>query len=338
LNVIGGCWKLGRLLSGRKKDGFKFAPVYHEHMWTRYARALAGTAIVNNFQIFGSAFWRQANRLDIEPYFYIDGTLNEYFTSYAEFDTANIDKDTTSTAITLEREGYARANRIIVMSQRTANDLSTFYGISQEKISLVCPAANLPDNLIDTDVPSSHGRRDEFVLGFVGLYPIRKGLDRLAAAVSLMRRRNLPVRLRVIGRCPEEIQKMDGVDYLGIIQKSTHMSQFLEAIGDVDLGCQLSRAELTGIATLEFLRLGIPILATDVGGMPEIMNHGAGLMVSPNIGQEELAETISELVTDRDRYTVLRASAERRRGWASWLRAARELDAALSQPAGSVHL
>jgi glycosyltransferase involved in cell wall biosynthesis len=332
LNVAGAWWKLVQSLAGRKKGGFKFTPTFLDHVWGRYLPLLSGTSILSNFQVLGSPFWRQAERLDIDASFYIDGTLHEYFTTYADFDVvAIIDKATQAEAIENERLGYQRARSIVAMSQRSADDLKTFYGVRPEKIAIVSPGANLPDEAIEGFKTSTASRRDDFVLGFVGLYPLRKGLDRLAEALAILRGRRLPVRLRVIGECPDDIRNQDGVDYLGVIRKSTQMPEFLAAISDIDLGCQLSRAELVGVAMLEFLRFGIPILATDVGGIPEVMQGGGGVMVPPDIDAEQLAETISVLVTDRDRHARLKADAEGRREWASWSRAAREIDVAMSR-------
>lgn len=332
LNVAGAWWKLVQSLSRRKTGGFKFTPAFLDHVWERYLPLLSGTSILSNFQVLGSPFWQRAEHLDIDASFYIDGTLHEYFTTYAEYDVvAIIDKATQAAAIENERLGYQRARSIVTMSKRSADDLKSFYGVSAEKIAIVSPGANLPDEAVAGFQSRPSSRRDDFILGFVGLYPLRKGLDRLAAALSIMRSRRLPVRLRVIGECPEDIRNQDGVDYLGIIKKSTHMPEFLTAIADIDLGCQLSRAELVGVAMLEFLRFGIPILATDVGGIPEVMQGGGGIMVPPDIDAEQLAETISALVNDRAVHARLKAEADGRRDWASWSRTAREIDIALSR-------
>ncbi|MFT3905978.1 MAG: glycosyltransferase family 4 protein [Steroidobacteraceae bacterium] len=330
LNALGALWKLGKLLRGQKKDGFKFAPAFHEHIWKKHAATLAGTDIINNIQMFGRSFWQQAAAFDLRAHFYIDGTLHEYFSAYADYDVvAGIDRATMAAAIEQEKEDYSRARHIFAMSGRSARTLTSFYGIAPERVSVVSPGANLPASLAGTQMAAQR-QDDEFILGFVGLYPLRKGLDRLAAAVRILRSRHLPVKLHVVGRCPDEIRTMDGVEYQGEIRKSTHMAEFIRAIGRVHLGCQLSRAELVGIAPLEFLWLGIPILATDVGGVPELVADGGGLLVSPHISAEELADVIAPLVVDRDRYALLRQQAGTRREWARWSRTAGEIDAILA--------
>lgn len=338
LNAAGAMWKLGRVLRGRKPGGFKFAPSFHAHIWRKHAKLLAGTAVINNIQMYGPEFWKRQRELDIRPYFYIDGTLSEYFTNYADFDVvAAIDKQTMRNAIAVEREDYARVEHVFAMSRRSADDLINTYGLPSEKISIVSPGANIADAEINGYVAPPQAERRDFIVGFVGLYARRKGLDRLAAAVAILRSRGLPVVLRVVGECPGEIRAMDGVEALGVIRKDADTARFLASISDIDLGCQLSKAEMVGVAMLEFLRLGIPILATDVGGIPEVMAGGGGIMVQPEVSPEELAGIIGGLVRDRDSYLALRKAARMRRDWASWSRAAREMDVVLSRGDTAAH-
>jgi glycosyltransferase involved in cell wall biosynthesis len=103
------------------------------------------------------------------------------------------------------------------------------------------------------------------------------------------------------------------------------MGRFLEILRNTDVGCMLSRAETAGIALLEFLRIGIPVIATDVGGVPDIVELGAGELVSPDIGPSDLAERLARLLDEPDRLDELRESAWRRRENASWRRVIREL-------------
>jgi glycosyltransferase involved in cell wall biosynthesis len=80
---------------------------------------------------------------------------------------------------------------------------------------------------------------------------------------------------------------------------------------------------------LEFLRLGVPILGTSVGGAVDILEGGGSIVVAPDVDPEQLAEQIQEVYRDRTRYSILRAEALTRAGWASWNRVTRELDAVL---------
>lgn len=327
LHIRGGLWKLNRILRGQKTQGFKFTSDCVDAVWPRYIESLAGTTLISNFQLYGREFFKRRKLLDIGAYYYIDGTLTDYFDSYAEYDMANVDRCTMKQAIEVEQEGYHCADGIVTMSKLSARTLTERYGVPREKISVVVPGANLPDPI--SPDPLLPAETKDFVLGFVGLYPIRKGLDRLAGAMQILRARGLPIRLRVIGNCPDELKKLDGLDYLGVISKRNDLPAFLTAIKDVHLGCLLSRSELAGIAMLEFLRLGIPILGTRVGGAVDILEGGGSICVSPEVTPDELAEVIAGVYEDRPGYMALRTQATARSAWADWKRAANELDAVL---------
>ena len=331
LMVSGAVWKIARFLSGRKSGGFKFASLFHDTLWKQHIGRLEGTMIVNNFQLFGDVFLRRHAELGITPCFYIDGTLTEYFHTYGQVEDHTIGTDMVRRAIDLERESYQSAEHIFTMSRATMRNLIDVYGVAETRVTVVIPGANLSD--VSIPPPSAHTGwvGDVFTLGFVGLFPLRKGLDKLADAVEILRDRGLPVRLRVIGRCPEAIAAMDGVEFLGTIDKTMQAGRFVDALKSCDLGCQMSRAELLGIAVMEFLRLGIPVLATAVGGVPDVLEGGGGLLVAADVTVEQLAHEIQSLMTDGARYQVIREAAIERRDWATWTRAVREIDLPLSR-------
>jgi len=333
LHVAGALWKAQQIIQGKRHRGFKYHSTFNDVVWSQYLPALADTVVINNSQIFGRYFIRHHERLNVTPCFYIDGTLTEYFHSYGAVDdcaVSGIDAGVIQQAIELEREGYACAERIVAMSGATARSLVEVYDVSPDRVTVVMPGANLEDEAVPPPSPHRGWVGREFTLGFVGLYPLRKGLDKLATAMKILRNRNVPIRLRVVGRCPDEIAAMDGVEYLGTIDKAEDAAAFVKAIQSVDLGCQLSRAELIGIAMMEFMRVGVPILATSIGGMPDVIEGGGGVLVPVDITAEQLAEELHALMSDSARYDELRQSTVRRAEWASWRRAARELNAALA--------
>ncbi len=330
VKLRGAAWKVARLLQWQKTNGFKFSPDYQDEVWPQYVETLAGSTLVSNFQLYGRDFLRRRKALGIGQYFYIDGTLAEYFESYSDFEVAGIDPATRRKAIELEQEGYNSADGIVTFSRLSAETLKDRYGVRASKISVVLPGANLRDEVVDAMEAGPKPRTsDDFVLGFVGMYPLRKGLDRLAEAVRILRSRGLPIRLRVIGKCLDELAGMDGLDYLGVINKRTQLREFLDAISSVDLGCLVSRSELAGVAMVEFLRVGVPILGTRVGGATDILLGGGGVLVEADTDSEQLASEIEALYRDRSKYDVLKRAAESRRDWASWKRVAAELDSIL---------
>jgi glycosyltransferase involved in cell wall biosynthesis len=320
-------WKLAGGVRGR--PGFKFTDEYLDWAWRRTLPVLRGSSVINNFQLFGSHFLSRHRDFAITPYSYIDGTLEEYFRTYKAFDTADIEEQTIARALSAERENYAACRRIVTMSKRSAANLVRCYGVPYDKIRVIPPGANIPEELLERFERgrSPHGEwtGKSLAIGFVGFNPQRKGLLTIADAVRLARHGGYDVRLHVIGNCPAEIAQQDGVTYFGRIDKGHDSRRFVEILGNIDIGCLLSRAELAGIAYMEFLRLGVPIIATDVGGAPDIIELGAGMLVSPEIRADELAQQLASALDEPDRLTELRERAWQRRHNASWRRVVGQL-------------
>jgi glycosyltransferase involved in cell wall biosynthesis len=328
-----GLWRLRGGFRGR--HGFIFTDEYLQGIWKRTLPILQGSTIINNFQLFGSHFLRFHQVYEIVPYFYIDATLGEYFSYYRDFDTAKIDEAAMHQALAAERNGYASARKIVVMSKRCASYIVHHYDVPPNKIHIVPPGANIPERLL-LSLDNRRERRPQsnlaqIVIGFIGLYPERKGLPGIAKAVWLLRQSGYDVRLHVIGKCPPEIAQQEGVTHFGLIDKRLSMEQFIEIVSSVDFGCMLSRAENAGVALLEFLRMGVPIIATDVGGIPDILELGAGQLVSPDISADDLAQHIAHLLDEPDQIAALKQSAWQRRFNASWRRAVRDLKEVLNQ-------
>lgn len=132
-----------------------------------------------------------------------------------------------------------------------------------------------------------------------------KGLDVLLRAVALLRSRgdDTPVVLAGDGPLRPELEQLakrlgieNGVRFAG--------RQELGPLRDLLQRCTLvvapSRAESFGIAILEAMAVGKPVVATRVGGIPEVVADGeTGLLVPPE-NEEALCAAMHLVLRDRD--------------------------------------
>lgn len=82
-----------------------------------------------------------------------------------------------------------------------------------------------------------------------------------------------------------------------------------------------SRSEGLGIALLEAMAAGLPCVATNVGGIPEVINDSTtGTLVPPN-DSEALRDALLEILTDREWASRLAKNARQRSKAFSWERA-----------------
>jgi glycosyltransferase involved in cell wall biosynthesis len=328
-----GWWKLRGGVHGRR--GFIYTDTFLNGCWRRSLPALRDSIVVNNLQLFGSHFLQYYGTFGIEPYIYIDGTLDEYFNTYRPFDTAKFDANEMPRLYAVERQSYANCCKIVVMSKRSAVNLTRNYDVPAGKIHIVPPGANIPERMLEAldRRPDRWGqaRNRTLIVGFIGLVPERKGLPTIAAAIARLRRSGYDIQLQIIGNCPPEISERDGIVNFGLINKSVDIDRFIEVVSNIDIGCMLSRAELAGVALVEFLRMGVPVIATDVGGIPDILELGAGQLVSPETSADDLAQCLARLIDEPDRIAELKQAAWRRRHNASWRRVVAELKEILRQ-------
>lgn len=143
---------------------------------------------------------------------------------------------------------------------------------------------------------------DCLVVGSVGRFEPVKGYDILLRAAGLLRTRQPKVQFLLAGegeeaphlkRLAEELQVDDRVFFPGWQQE---LPQVLSAL---DLFVLPSRNEGMGRVLVHAMAMGTPIVATRVGGIPEVLGEGeTGLLVAPD-DPAELAAAIERLLTDR---------------------------------------
>jgi glycosyltransferase involved in cell wall biosynthesis len=325
-------WRIRELLALRGGRGYMFSNGFLETAWSRAPRIASGEALLNLFQLYPESVLARAERGELALYHYIDLTLRELFyewlpaaaPSFMPMSQVHI-RD----AIARERRGYAIARKIITFSRRTAQSLISDYDIDPRKIATVMPGANVDESEIERILAKRTEAAGHFVVGYVGTDHHRKGLPKLAAAVIAARQAGVAISLRVIGPRPAELENIPGIEIIGKIAKFSDMRRFLEVIASCHLGVLLSNAEGLPISLLEFLRAGVPVLSTNVNGIPDIVTPGLGILIDPTASVEEVCAILSRLAARGTDYLELRRGARQAQYHASWPRAAAELRAAL---------
>jgi glycosyltransferase involved in cell wall biosynthesis len=132
-------------------------------------------------------------------------------------------------------------------------------------------------------------------------YRVHKDYPTLFAAARITRDRGLPVRFAAVGQGPlaADVQGEHARSGLGeSFQLLGYRPDALDVLAAGDLFVLSSRQEGLPVALMEALALGLPVVATAVGGIPEgIANGVEGRLVSPG-RPDELADAIAKLVCD----------------------------------------
>lgn len=182
-----------------------------------------------------------------------------------------------------EPEVYANATRVLLRSSNVLRSLESRYGVDRAKLDVVYAGANAPVEPRTSDRPWNANR-----IVFIGIDWERKGGPELAAAFEQLRARRPEVELVVAGCNPE---LPEGAIALGRIPK--------EAVGDLlaegGVFCLPTRLEPFGVAFVEALHAGLPIVGCDVGAVPDMVQpdvNGALVPAGDAIALERALETL----------------------------------------------
>jgi glycosyltransferase involved in cell wall biosynthesis len=144
-----------------------------------------------------------------------------------------------------------------------------------------------------------------------------KGLDVLLDAVSLLAARGAKTELHVVGG-PVPGEELYGDDLLrrastlGTVTMLGHLESPSEVLVQAQVYVQPSRAESFGLAALEASAAGLPVVASAVGGLRDVVLAGeTGLLVEPD-DPVALADAIQELLDDPSRARSLGDAGRRR--------------------------
>jgi glycosyltransferase involved in cell wall biosynthesis len=156
---------------------------------------------------------------------------------------------------------------------------------------------------------------DEIVVGTVAHFREQKGYPVLLEAARRVVDSELPVRFVAVGRGPQEDEIRATHARLGLGDRFL-LTGFREdatrVMAAFDLFVLASHYEGLPLALMEALVLGVPVVATRVGGIPEGVTDGQeGLLVPPS-RPDLLAHAIETLVSDPDlRARMSEAAADR---------------------------
>jgi glycosyltransferase involved in cell wall biosynthesis len=219
---------------------------------------------------------------------------------------------------TSERAALTATRHVIVTSAATARYLAADYAVSAERITVACPGTDR--------APMARGSRDGIVrLLSVGAVVPRKGFDVLIAAIATLI--NLPWHLTIAGdrnRDPETAAQLDAdirrynlagrVAMHGVVSPE----RLAELYDSADLFVLVSRFEGYGMAYVEAIARGLPIIGTNAGAIPDTVPADVGMLVAPD-DPDALALALRKIIENPDERrrmgTSARAAASRLPTW-----------------------
>lgn len=190
---------------------------------------------------------------------------------------------------------------------------STFLARVMSRAGVYPDRLRVIDNFTDVDgVPARQGAGDGFV--FAGRLSEEKGIDTLIDAMVLLAQRGQPdVRLQVAGEGPQEAA-LRRIAAEGEANVTFHGRLDKQAVADLMRSSRASVIparwhENQPLSVLESLAAGVPVVATRMGGLPDVVTDQVnGLLVAAD-DPESLADALSLYSNDPERAAAHGAAA-----------------------------
>lgn len=169
---------------------------------------------------------------------------------------------------------------------------------------------NIPPLNIETYSQTAYTFREEIdalptskIVGFVGRLEHVKGCDQLIRAVASIEKKNLDFCVVIVGDGPERTLLEALVEELDL-RKKVHFCGFrydpMRVFQSLDLLVLPSRNEGIPLAMLEAMSQGVPVVATRVGGIPEVIQDKVNGLLVEAANPRSLAEAIVECLSRPD--------------------------------------
>lgn len=188
-------------------------------------------------------------------------------------------------------------------------------GISAEFCQRLATTVGIPSRSVEL-VPNGvaprsgqgEGPRREFglapdevlVLAVGNLLPV-KGHEYLIRAQALLRERGVRLRVVIAGSGPRESELRDLIDAEGVggsLQLLGYRSDVLDLLAAADVFVMPSRSEGMPMAMIEAMLAGLPVVASRIGGIPELIPDDQHGLLVPSEDPGALAAALERVVRD----------------------------------------
>ncbi len=207
----------------------------------------------------------------------------------------------------LER-GLARGtDALVAVSPEVRDDLVALGVAPASRFAVIRLGIELDRRVADSAAARAGARRamgiddERFVVGWIGRMTAVKRTDDVLRAFRLLRDGGVDARLCMVGDGPDRDRVERLAHELGVVRDCLfpgYQEEIGPFFGAFDVFVLPSANEGTPVTAIEALAAGCPVVATRVGGVPDVVRDGKdGFLVEPG-DVERLAERLAQLAAD----------------------------------------
>jgi glycosyltransferase involved in cell wall biosynthesis len=218
----------------------------------------------------------------------------------------------------IDRWSLPHANRVVTVCEAFARELTTKRGLSPEEIVVqhnsIRPATAVSEDAVRALKNGLGIDVNERIVLAVGRLSREKGHIDFLHAFKLLRESDseLKARLIIVGDGPERTNLKAGAASLGIADHAIFTGQVRDVetyYSMADVLVNPSHSEGSPYVLLEAMAAGVPIIATAVGGVPEILKDEESALLVPSREPRILAAAMLRLLSNQEFARDLAVSA-----------------------------
>ncbi len=214
---------------------------------------------------------------------------------FTEHSTSNRRRKTTWGRV-IDRFIYSRCNGIAAISQGAAESLAHWQPRYRGRIQCI---TNGVEPAFTEMV--ERGPRDRVIILSAGRLHALKNYDKALMAVAALERND--VEYWIAGQGPEEQKLKESAESLGLegrFRLLGFVPDLASIFRDVDILLIPSKWEGFGLAAIEAMNAGLPVVASNLEGLREVVTTNEGILVDPN-DVNSIARALQELVEDYEK-------------------------------------
>jgi glycosyltransferase involved in cell wall biosynthesis len=271
----------------------------------------------------------QLRRHLTEKHFHIVHAHSPYVASFARIVTRTLPRSRRPRVVTTEHNPWSTFKTTTRFANALTSPLSDVtIAVSEEvRASMSPPMQRRSETLthgIDIDAARSQlsarveARRelgiadDVFLVGTVANYHPKKDWPNLLRAARLVHERKNSVRFCAVGQGPLEAQVKElhaELELDDIVILTGYRPDAVRLMAGCDAFVLASQWEGMPVALMEACALSLPVIATAVGGIPEVFRAGQDALLVPPGNSEALAAAVVEVATNPELQASLRRAS-----------------------------
>jgi N-acetyl-alpha-D-glucosaminyl L-malate synthase BshA len=208
------------------------------------------------------------------------------------------------------------SNAVTTVSQSLKNDTIKYFGIERE--------IHVIPNFIDVQENSSmfshqqlrqkYANKDEKIICHISNFRPVKRIEDVIKIFALIDQK-IDAKLILVGDGPDrymaeklsrELGLIDRVIFFGKVRDTNHILPI------ADLFLLPSETESFGLAALEAMAVGVPVVSSNTGGIPEVNLHNFSGFLSDVGNIEQMANFAIDLLSDSDKLKLFKKQAKKR--------------------------